>query len=95
MLKSLSDNTHIVFSSIAITTTKDQVIISDATEVSFKKLTDKEIEFYIDTYKPFDKAGSYGIQEWIGYIGIQKINGNYFNVMGFPDQKFYAALHEI
>ncbi len=95
MLKSLSDNTHIVFSSIAITTTKDQVIISDATEVSFKKLTDKEIEFYIDTYKPFDKAGSYGIQEWIGYIGIQKINGNYFNVMGFPVQKFYTALHEI
>ncbi len=95
MLSSLSESLHEVISSVALTTTKKQIIISDITEVSFNKLSPEEINFYIDTFKPFDKAGSYGIQEWIGYIGIKKINGSYFNVMGFPVQKFYKALHEI
>ena len=95
MLKSLSGKNHDVISSIALTTVHNQIIISDTTQVSFKKLSDDEIHFYIETFKPFDKAGSYGIQEWIGYIGIEKINGSYFNVMGFPVQKFYTALHEI
>lgn len=95
MLKSLSGKEHEVISSIALTTTVKQVIVSDVTEVSFKKLSDDEINFYIDNFKPFDKAGSYGIQEWIGYIGIENIKGSYFNVMGFPAQKFYKALHEI
>ncbi len=95
MLNSLSECVHEVISSIAITTTQKQMIISDTTEVTFKKLSLDEINFYIETFKPFDKAGSYGIQEWIGYIGIKKINGSYFNVMGFPVQKFYEALHEI
>ena len=95
MLSSLSESLHEVISSVALTTTKKQIIISDITEVSFNKLSPDEINFYIDTFKPFDKAGSYGIQEWIGYIGIKKINGSYFNVMGFPVQKFYKALHEI
>ena len=95
MLRSLSEKKHDVISSIALTTIHNQIIISDTTQVSFKKLTDEEIHFYIETFKPFDKAGSYGIQEWIGYIGIEKINGSYFNVMGFPVQKFYTALHEI
>lgn len=95
MLNSLSESVHEVISSIAITTTQKQIIISDITEVTFKKLSLDEINFYIETFKPFDKAGSYGIQEWIGYIGIKKINGSYFNVMGFPVQKFYEALHEI
>jgi len=95
MLKSLSGKNHDVISSIALTTVHKQIIISDTTQVSFKKLADEEIHFYIETFKPFDKAGSYGIQEWIGYIGIEKINGSYFNVMGFPVQKFYTALHEI
>lgn len=95
MLRSLSEKKHDVISSIALTTVHNQIIISDTTQVSFKKLTDEEIHFYIETFKPFDKAGSYGIQEWIGYIGIEKINGSYFNVMGFPVQKFYTALHEI
>lgn len=95
MLKSLSGKEHEVISSIALTTTAKQVVVSDVTEVSFKKLSDDEINFYIDNFKPFDKAGSYGIQEWIGYIGIKNIKGSYFNVMGFPVQKFYKALHEI
>jgi len=95
MLKSLSGKKHDVISSIALTTVQNQIIITDTTQVSFKKLSDDEIHFYIETFKPFDKAGSYGIQEWIGYIGIEKINGSYFNVMGFPVQKFYTALHEI
>jgi len=95
MLSSLSESQHEVISSVALTTTKKQIIISDITEVIFNKLSPEEINFYIDTFKPFDKAGSYGIQEWIGYIGIKKINGSYFNVMGFPVQKFYKALHEI
>ena len=95
MLKSLSGKNHDVISSIALTTVHNQIIISDTTQVSFKKLADEEIHFYIETFKPFDKAGSYGIQEWIGYIGIDRINGSYFNVMGFPVQKFYTALHEI
>lgn len=95
MLKSLSGKKHDVISSIALTTINNQIIISDTTQVIFKKLTEEEIHFYIETFKPFDKAGSYGIQEWIGYIGIEKINGSYFNVMGFPVQKFYMALHDI
>ena len=95
MLKSLSGKDHEVISSVALSTIEKQVLISDVTAVSFKKLTDEEIDFYIETFKPFDKAGSYGIQEWIGYIGIQKIKGSYFNVMGFPVQKFYTALHKI
>lgn len=95
MLKSLSGKEHDVISSIALTTINNQIIISDTTQVIFKKLTEEEIHFYIETFKPFDKAGSYGIQEWIGYIGIEKINGSYFNVMGFPVQKFYTALHDI
>ena len=95
MLKSLSGKDHEVISSVALSTNEKQVLISDVTAVSFKKLTDEEIDFYIETCKPFDKAGSYGIQEWIGYIGIQKIKGSYFNVMGFPVQKFYTALHKI
>jgi len=95
MLRSLSGRKHDVISSVALTTKAKQIIISDITEVNFKKLSDEEINFYIDTFKPFDKAGSYGIQDWIGYIGVKNINGSYFNVMGFPVQKFYKALHEI
>jgi len=95
MLKSLSNNKHEVISSVALTTTHKQVVFSDTTKVIFKELSDKEINHYIDTYKPFDKAGAYGIQEWLGYIGIERIEGNYFNVMGFPVQLFYEALHQI
>ena len=68
--------------------------ISDTTEVWFKPLTDAEISWYVDTYKPFDKAGAYAIQEWIGYIGISRIDGSYFNVVGFPVHRVYELLRE-
>lgn len=92
MLQELSGKTHEVISSICISTTDDQITINDSTLVTFKSLSNEEIEFYINKYKPFDKAGSYGIQEWIGYIGIEEIKGSYFNVMGFPIQKFYQEM---
>ena len=92
MLHLLSNKTHTVISSVCITSTKKQVVFHGSTFVQFNKLTNEEIEFYVDQYKPFDKAGSYGIQEWIGYIGIKKIEGSYFNVMGFPVHKFYQQL---
>lgn len=95
MLGSLSGNTHEVISSVALTTIKDQIIISDSTKVRFKALSEEEILYYIKNYSPFDKAGSYGIQEWLGYIATERIEGSYFNVMGFPVQKFYKSLLKI
>lgn len=92
MLQLLSNKTHTVISSVCFTSIKKQVVFHDFTHVQFNKLTIEEIQFYVDKYKPFDKAGSYGIQEWIGYIGIKKIDGSYFNVMGFPVQMFYQEL---
>ncbi|MBA6155107.1 septum formation protein Maf [Tenacibaculum sp. S7007] len=92
MLKELSDNTHKVITSICITGEKFKKVINDTTIVTFKELTDNEIDYYINTYKPFDKAGAYGIQEWIGKIAITKIEGSYFNVMGFPVHKLYKEL---
>lgn len=95
MLSKLSGNTHEVISTIAITTNKKTSLINETTSVTFKILTNEEINYYVDGFKPFDKAGSYGIQEWIGYIGIERIEGSYFNVMGFPVQKFYELMSEI
>ena len=92
MLKTLSGKSHKVISSVCITSVEKQIVFSDITEVTFKELSTEEIDFYINKYQPFDKAGSYGIQEWIGYIGIEKIVGSYFNVMGFPVHKFYQQL---
>lgn len=92
MIKDLSNNMHEVFTSVTFTTAKGQTTVNDRTKVWFKKLTDAEINFYVDTYKPFDKAGSYGIQDWIGYIGIEKIEGCFFNVMGLPTRKVYTVL---
>ncbi len=92
MLTNLSGKTHKVISSFCLTTVNKQIIKSDTTFVKFSKLTEIEIEYYIKNYHPFDKAGSYGIQEWIGYIGIEKIEGSYFNVMGFPIHKFYHEM---
>lgn len=92
MLTKLSAKTHEVISSVCITSIEKQVVFNDITNVTFKELSKSEIEFYIKEYQPFDKAGSYGIQEWIGYIGIEKIEGSYFNVMGFPVHKFYREL---
>ena len=92
MLKALSNKKHQVITSVSLKSTVFQKIINDITTVSFKELTDEEIHYYIDQYKPFDKAGGYGIQEWIGFIGIDKIEGSYFNVVGLPVHKLYKEL---
>ena len=95
MLQRLSGRSHQVISSVALTSVNRQWLIHDTTEVLFKELRQEEIMYYIRHYAPYDKAGAYGIQEWIGYIGIESIEGSYFNVMGFPVQKFYQLLLEV
>ena len=95
MLQSLSGKKHEVISSISIKNNNFQKIISDVTSVYFKEISDEEINFYIKNYKPFDKAGAYGIQEWIGFIAIDKIEGSYFNVVGLPVHKLYDALMKL
>ena len=92
MLLALSNQGHEVITSICIKTMNSSKIISDTTIVYFDELSEKEIDYYIATYKPFDKAGSYGIQEWLGYIAVKKIEGSFFNVMGFPVHKFYKEM---
>jgi septum formation protein len=94
MLTKLSGVEHEVISSVAITTLAKQEVVNETTRVKFKELLPEEIEYYVKNYRPFDKAGSYGIQEWIGYIGIEWIHGSYFNVMGFPVQKFYESIRK-
>ena len=95
MLRKLSGKQHQVMTSISLKNNKFQKIINDTTQVYFKELTDEEIHYYIKTYKPFDKAGAYGIQEWIGFIAIERIEGSYFNVMGLPVQKLYKELMKL
>ena len=92
MLKRLSGNTHEVISSICISDGEKQVVTFDKTKVFFNKLSDAEMEYYIRQYQPLDKAGAYGIQEWIGYIGINKIEGSFFTVMGLPVHLVYREL---
>lgn len=92
MLKKLSGNSHWVSTGVSITNKNKQTSFCSNTKVFFKSLTDEEIDFYINNYKPFDKAGAYGIQEWIGFIGIEKIEGSYFNVVGLPVQNLYIEL---
>jgi septum formation protein len=88
----LSGNKHTVVTGVCISTSTETKTFYDSTDVFFRKLTDEEIWYYINEYKPFDKAGAYGIQEWIGFIGIERIEGSYFNVMGLPVQKLYIEL---
>ncbi len=95
ILKMLSGNTHRVITGVCIRTLTDTRAFSATSEVTFRNLTDEEIEYYIDTYKPFDKAGAYGIQEWIGYIGISGIHGSYFNVMGLPIHRLHDELNSM
>ena len=95
MLGELSGKTHQVITAVTIKTINKTITFSDTTEVTFYELTDKEITDYINESQPFDKAGSYGIQEWMGYFGIQKMNGDYFNVMGLPLHKLYRKLKEL
>lgn len=95
MIKSMSNTTHEVITSVCFTTLKFQKTVNAITKVTFKELTDDEINYYIKTCKPFDKAGAYGIQEWIGKIGITHIEGSYFNVMGLPTHLVYKTLNDI
>lgn len=95
MLRKLSGQMHEVITSVCFTSKEFQKTVNDVTKVWFRTLSEEEIDYYIKTYQPFDKAGSYGIQEWIGYIGIEKIEGCYFNVMGLPIRLVYKTLNDI
>ncbi len=94
MLRFLSGRNHKVITGITIRNSERYITDRDTAIVHFKPLTDSEIEYYVDTFKPFDKAGAYGIQEWIGYIGIDRIEGSYFTIMGFPVHLVYKHLQD-
>lgn len=94
MLKLLSDRYHRVVTGVTIMTAKRTETFATVSRVRFARLNDEEIDYYISKYKPFDKAGAYGIQEWIGMVGITELNGSYFNVMGLPVQRLYSKLKE-
>ena len=95
MLRKLSGVTHQVTTGVCLTTKLFQRHFSVTTDVTFKVLTEEEINHYVSVYKPFDKAGAYGIQEWIGYIGVTQLDGSYFNVMGLPVQRIYTEISKI
>lgn len=95
ILRILSDNTHKVITSFCIKTIDKKIIVNDTTKVSFKKLTEQEIDYYVDNNNVLDKAGAYGIQDWIGYIGITSIEGTYNNVMGLPTHLLYKELMKL
>lgn len=95
ILKSLSNNTHEVITSVCFKTTNKTEVITETTKVTFNALSDEAIHYYLDKYQPFDKAGAYGIQEWIGFIGVSKIEGSYTNVMGMPTDKVFAYLSQL
>lgn len=92
ILQKLSGNTHEVITSVCLKSNQKTKVFNVTTKVTFSELTDEMIRFYLDNYKPFDKAGAYGIQEWIGLVGIENIEGSYTNVVGLPTQKFYKEL---
>ena len=95
MLRKLSGKTHQVVTGVCLATKTALRQFSVSTDVTFKALADEEIDYYIGTYRPFDKAGAYGIQEWIGYIGVTGLKGSYYNVMGLPVQRIYAELSKL
>ena len=95
MLRKLSGNTHQVITGVCLTTKDRQTCFSVTTDVTFKTLSDEERDYYVEHYRPFDKAGAYGIQEWIGHIGVTGLKGSYFNVMGLPVQRIYDALSDL
>ena len=92
MLRLLSGRTHQVTTGVCLLTATQERRFAVTTDVTFKALSDEEIHYYVNTYKPFDKAGAYGIQEWIGYIGVTCLHGSYYNVMGLPVQRIYEAI---
>ena len=95
MLRLISGRTHQVVTGVTLTTAKAQKTFGVTTDVTFRQLTDDEIDYYITHYRPFDKAGAYGIQEWIGYVGVTSIHGSYYNVMGLPVQRIYQEIMEM
>ena len=95
MLRSLSGQTHQVITGVCLTTAVYQKAFATMTDVTFATLSEEEIAYYVDRYSPMDKAGSYGIQEWIGFIGVESISGSYFNVMGLPIQRLYTELKKL
>lgn len=94
MLRELSGKTHQVFTGVCLTTKEKQVAFSCRTDVTFARLDEEEIKHYVNTYRPLDKAGAYGVQEWIGFIGVERVEGSYFNVVGLPVQRLYQALKQ-
>ena len=95
MLKLLSGRTHQVTTGVCLLTAEKERCFDVTTDVTFKTLTDEEIHYYVNRYRPFDKAGAYGIQEWIGYVGVTGLRGSYFNVMGLPVQRLYTELKKL
>lgn len=95
MLRTMSGRTHEVFTGVCITTTDWQRSFTAQTEVRFATLSEDEIIYYVDNFKPMDKAGAYGVQEWIGFIGVENISGSYYNIMGLPVQKLYRKLLKV
>ena len=95
MLRMLSGRTHQVFTAVCLRSAVDHDEFVCGTDVTFAPLSDEQIDYYIETYRPFDKAGAYGIQEWIGYVGCTRLEGSYFNVMGLPVQKLYTQLQKL
>jgi len=92
ILKTLSNETHEVITSVCFKTNKNSTVFNEITKVTFSNLSDESIHYYLKNYNPFDKAGAYGIQEWIGFIGVSKIEGSYANVMGMPTDKVFHYL---
>ena len=94
MVQKLQNNRHSVLTGVCIRSLEKEVCFTASTDVFFDELSQEEIEYYVDTYRPFDKAGAYGVQEWVGYAGIKRIEGSYFNVVGLPVQMLYQKLKE-
>lgn len=95
MLREMSGRTHEVFTGVCITTPEWQRSFAAETEVRFSDLSEEEITYYVDKYQPMDKAGAYGVQEWIGFIGVENISGSYYNIMGLPVQRLYRELQKV
>ena len=95
MLRALSGKTHQVITGVCLMTIDRQKAFATVTDVTFCQLSEEEIDYYVERYRPMDKAGSYGIQEWIGFVGVESISGSYFNVMGLPIQRLYTELKKL
>jgi septum formation protein len=92
MLHSLSGRCHTVYTGVCLRSKNNEVSFTESTTVCFRELSEKDIEYYVDIYRPYDKAGAYGIQEWIGMVGVERIEGCYYNVMGLPVARLYETL---